>query len=287
MVGFGYGPCGTVLDNDTALMFSHPERDFDYLIPVTPSVEEALLMPFYMNGKAVGTVWVIAHDHSKHFDSEDLRLITDLSIFAASAYQVLNSLNAIQAAAAVVESSDDAIITKDLNGIITSWNGAAERIFGYKPGEAIGKPVTMLIPVEQPNEEPEILERIRRGDRIDHYETVRLRKDGAPLNISLTVSPVRDAAGKIIGASKIARDITEHKRSEARISVLAREAEHRAKNVLANAQAIVHLTEAETVADFKKAIEGRIQALANVHSLFVAQKRRRHARRYGRSRFGA
>jgi len=111
--------------------------------------------------------------------------------------------------AAVVENSDDAIITKNLNGIITGWNKGAERIFGYTAEETIGKPVSMLIPVERQNEEPDILARLRRGQRIDHYETVRQRKDGSLLNISLTVSPVRDSSGQIIGASKIARDITE------------------------------------------------------------------------------
>jgi PAS domain S-box-containing protein len=274
-----YGPCGTVLDNDTALLFSHPERDFDYFAPVTPLVEEALLMPFYINGNAVGTVWIIAHDQSRRFESEDLRLMTDLSTFAASAYQAVLSLNAIQAAAAVVESSDDAIITKNLSGVITSWNGAAVKLFGYKAEEVIGKPVTILIPADHPNEEPQILDRIRRGERIDHYETIRIRKDGTPLNISLTVSPVRDSNGTIVGASKIARDITERnrmeterRRAEAQNQILAREAEHRTKNILATVQATVRLTQAETVADFKNAIDGRIQALANVNALFVKSR---------------
>jgi len=261
-----------VLDNNTALLFSHPERDFDYFAPVTPLVEEALLMPFYINGNAVGTVWIIAHDQNRRFESEDLRLMTDLGTFAASAYQAVLSLNAIQAVAAVVESSEDAIVTKDLNGIITSWNLGAERIFGYNPGEVIGKSVNILIPADHPNEEPRILERIRRGERINHYETVRVRKDGTRLNISLTVSPVRDSTGKIVGASKIARDITERKRSETQIAILARETEHRTKNILATVQAAVHLTHAETVDGFRNAIEGRIQALANVHSLFVQSR---------------
>ncbi len=116
--------------------------------------------------------------------------------------------------AAVVESSDDAIITKDLNGVITSWNQSAERLFGYTAEEAIGKPVTILIPAGRENEEPDILGRIRRGQRIEHYETVRRRKDGTMLDISLTVSPVKDAGGKIIGASKTARDITLRKATE-------------------------------------------------------------------------
>ena len=274
-----YGPCGTVLDNNTALLFSHPERDFHYLAPVSPVVEEALLMPFYINGAAVGTVWIVVHDEGRRFESEDLRLMTDLGTFAASAYQAVLSLNAIQAIAAVVESSDDAIVTKDLNGIITSWNRGAEQIFGYRPQEVIGKPVTILIPADHPNEEPEILERIRRGERINHYETIRVRKDGAPLNISLTVSPVRDSTGKIVGASKIARDITERnqietdrRRTEAQNAILAREAEHRAKNILMAVQATVQLTQAENVADFKSAIQGRIQALANVNALFVESR---------------
>jgi PAS domain S-box-containing protein len=113
--------------------------------------------------------------------------------------------------AAIVESSEDAIISKDLNGIITSWNQAAERVFGYTAEEVIGKPITLLIPPERHDEEPGILARIQRGERIEHYETVRQHKDGSLLDISLTVSPIRDALGNIVGASKIARDITRRK----------------------------------------------------------------------------
>jgi PAS domain S-box-containing protein len=115
--------------------------------------------------------------------------------------------------AAIVESSDDAIVRKDLRGIILSWNRGAERIFGYTEEEVIGKPITILIPPERQQEEQMILGRLSRGERIDHFETVRLRKDGTRLDISVTVSPIRNAEGKVIGASKIARDITEHKRS--------------------------------------------------------------------------
>ena len=110
---------------------------------------------------------------------------------------------------AVSETSEDAIITKDLNGIITSWNKGAERIFGYEARELIGKPVSLLIPEDRHDEEPSILERIRHGQRIEHYETVRRRKDGGLIDISLTVSPLADATGTIVGASKIARDITD------------------------------------------------------------------------------
>ncbi len=116
---------------------------------------------------------------------------------------------------AIVDSSDDAIISKDLTGVITSWNKGAERLFGYQADEVIGKSITILIPPDRLSEEPDILSRLRRGERVDHFETIRRRKDGSLLDISLTISPVKDGQGNIIGASKIARDITERKRAEA------------------------------------------------------------------------
>lgn len=179
---------------------------------------------------------------------------------------------ATQRLASIVDSSDDAIISKDLDGIISSWNKGAERIFGYMAEEIIGKSIKVLIPREYHAEEDTILDRLRRGQRIEHYETIRQRKHGSLINVSLTVSPVADPQGKIVGASKIARDITERKRTEAQISLLAREAEHRTKNILATVQATVHLTQSETIDGFKSAIEGRIQALANVHALFVESR---------------
>ena len=119
--------------------------------------------------------------------------------------------------ASIVESSDDAIVSKNLDGIITSWNSGAERVFGYSASEAIGQPITLVIPEDRQSEEREILTRIRRGERIDHFETVRQRKNGSLIVVSLTVSPVKDANGKIVGASKIARDITEQKRNQEQI----------------------------------------------------------------------
>jgi PAS domain S-box-containing protein len=263
-----HGPCGTVLDRNAALLFSHPERDFDYFAPVTPLIEEALLIPLNIDGKAVGTIWVIIHDHSRRFDSEDLRVMNNLGTFAAAAYQTLLALSVVQRQASIVDTSDDAIVSKDLDGIIYSWNRGAERIFGYAAKEIIGQPVSILIPPERQDEEPSILERIRRGERIEHYETVRVAKNGSLLDISVTVSPIRNFEGKIIGASKIARDITDRKQAEARVSLLASEMDHRAKNLLAIVQAAVHLTTADTAEDMKVAIEGRIRALAKAHALF-------------------
>jgi PAS domain S-box-containing protein len=178
----------------------------------------------------------------------------------------------LQRLASIVQSSDDAIVSKNLDGIITSWNNGAERVFGYTAEEAIGQPITIVIPHDRWDEERTILTRIRRGERIDHFETVRQRKHGSLIVVSLTISPVKNAAGKIVGASKIARDVTEQKRNQEQIATLAREAEHRSKNLLANVQAMVNLSQADAVGDLKKAIEGRIQALANVHSLFVATR---------------
>jgi PAS domain S-box-containing protein len=171
--------------------------------------------------------------------------------------------------ASIIESSDDAIVSKNLDGIITSWNKGAERVFGYPAEEAIGLPITIVIPDDRHHEEQEILKRIRRGEHIDHFETVRQPKHGSLITVSLTVSPVKNAEGKIVGASKIARDITEQRRNQEQIAMLAREAEHRSKNLLASVQAAVNLSRSDTPEGLKHAIEGRIQALANVHSLFA------------------
>jgi PAS domain S-box-containing protein len=214
-----FGPCGTVLDRNIALVCSHPERDFPYFSEVKPLLEDALLIPFYVNDEAIGTIWIVSHDEHR-FDAEDLRVMTNLGAFTAAAYQAWLSVNTTQRIAAIVDSSEDAIISKDLNGVITTWNKGAERIFGYLPEQIIGEPITILIPADRRKEEDAIIEQIRRGQRVEHYETVRQRKDGSLIDISLTVSPVKNAQGKIIGASKIARDITERKQSRAILSAL-------------------------------------------------------------------
>jgi PAS domain S-box-containing protein len=122
--------------------------------------------------------------------------------------------------AAIVASSDDAIISKDLNGVVRSWNQSAERIFGYTAEEIVGKPVTILFPSDRLDEEPKILERLQRGERVDHFETVRLRKDGTPVAVSVTISPILDANGRVVGASKVARDITQNSELEDRFKAI-------------------------------------------------------------------
>jgi len=145
-------------------------------------------------------------------------------------------------------------------------------VFGYTAEGVVGEPITIVIPQERLGEETEIISKIARGERVDHYETVRQRKDGTLIDVALTVSPVRDSEGAVVGASKIARDITERKRNLAQIDTLAREAEHRSKNLLLSVQAIVRLSNADSAEGLKEAIEGRLHALANVHSLFVASR---------------
>jgi PAS domain S-box-containing protein len=161
--------------------------------------------------------------------------------------------------ASVVESSDDAIVSKDLDGIIKTWNPGAERLFGYTAEEVIGKPITLLIPMDRHDEESEILSRIRRGERIDHYETLRQRKDGSLIEISVTVSPLKNAEGRIIGASKIARDITERRRAQEQQNLLLREMSHRVKNLFAVTSGLVTLSarSARTLADLAEAVRER------------------------------
>ena len=143
--------------------------------------------------------------------------------------------------AAIVDSSDDAIISKNLDGIITSWNESARRIFGYTAKEAIGRHITLIIPAERWDEERTILERLKRGERVDHFETVRVRKDGRKLDISLTISPVKDDAGRVVGASKVARDVTDRKQIEREL----RESQERFRAIVETTSECVKLVAAD------------------------------------------
>jgi PAS domain S-box-containing protein len=179
--------------------------------------------------------------------------------------------------AAIIESSDDAILSKTLEGIITSWNGGAERLFGYTADEVVGKPVSILFPPDRLEEEPSILARLRRGERVDHYETVRRRKDGSLVDISLTVSPIRDAAGVVVGASKIARDITERRRTADQTELMLQEMQHRTKNLAAVLDAIARQSrpKGEPAVDaFVEEFLGRVHALLSMGELVVGSSTR-------------
>lgn len=176
--------------------------------------------------------------------------------------------------AAIVASSDDAIVSKDLNSIIRSWNRGAERIFGYREEEMIGQSILRLIPQRLQHEEAEIIAKLKRGERIDHFDTVRVTKDGKEVQLSITVSPIRDRAGKIVGASKVARDITQRKQDEAFQQLLVQELNHRVKNSLAIIQSLASqsLRMAKSPEHFTESFNGRVEALAKAHDLLVRQR---------------
>src|ERR1700734_447302 len=170
---------------------------------------------------------------------------------------------------AIIESSEDAILSKDLKGVILSWNASAQRLFGFTAEEAVGKSITIVIPVDRLDEEPLILAKINRGERIEHFETVRQRKDGTLVDISLTISPIRNARGKVVGASKIARDITDLRRARDRQHLLLREMSHRVKNLFALSGSIVGLSArlAKSPHELAESTRARLSALARAHAL--------------------
>lgn len=173
--------------------------------------------------------------------------------------------------AAIIECSYDAIISKTLDGIIQSWNPAASRLFGYTPEEAIGRSILMLIPENRHDEETSIIARIRAGERVETFETFRQRKDGSLVPVSITISPIRDASGKIVGASKIARDISQARESERHIRLLLREVNHRVKNQYAVILSIIRETasRAEDPRDFEQMMRERVLSLSRSHDLLV------------------
>ncbi len=189
------------------------------------------------------------------------------------------ALPADQLLTAIVTNSDDAIISKDLNGIIMSWNRAAERIFGYAPSEVLGRHITIIIPADRQQEENDILARLRAGDRIDHFETVRVTKDGRLLNVSLTISPIRDNNGVIVGASKIARDITSQKAAEAALRVAHEQLQMRADSLEAQVatrttQLLDSLHELETFSSsIPHDIKGPLRAICSFAEILRDQHR--------------
>lgn len=237
-------------------------------------------------GKVHGGLF-FGHDIPGIFTEESEELVVAIAAHAAVAIDNARLIGTYQAElashqamqdtvarlAAIVESSDDAIISKNLHGTILTWNKGAERLYGYAESEIIGQPVTTLLPEGRHNEEPSIMERIRRGERVEHYETVRRRKDGSLVDISLSVSPIRNAEGTVIGASKIARDITERRQAQEQQSLMIREMSHRIKNLLTLAISVAALSarSAESPAALAAAITERLSALSRAHDLILPQ----------------
>ena len=169
--------------------------------------------------------------------------------------------------AAIVESSFDAIISKDLSGTIVSWNGAAERMFGYTEREAIGQSIFLIVPHEKHDEEQEILRRLKLGERIETFETLRRHQDGRRIPISITISPIKSRNGELVGASSIARDISQTKESERRLQLLMREINHRVKNQYAVVLSVIRQTAARSMSieEFEARIRERVMALSHSH----------------------
>ena len=196
------------------------------------------------------------------------------SLAESTAREALSRQEAFEASAwlaAIIENSDDAILSKTLDGTILSWNGGAEKLFGYTAAEAIGQPITIIIPEDRLHEEETIIGQLRAGEKVRSFETVRRRKDGGLVDISLTVSPVKDETGKVLGASKIARDIGPSKRAAERQALLLREMNHRVKNLFALTAALVSIS-ARSAADADELAEdltARLSALSQAHALML------------------
>jgi PAS domain S-box-containing protein len=196
-------------------------------------------IPIFVGGKIAGK-FMAYYDAPHVFTDRDIDAGTTIARQLGFGLGRLRAEETTRRLAAIVETSDDAIISKNLDGVIQTWNRGAANIFGYTAEEVVGKPVTVLMPPERHDEEPGILARLRRGERIEHYQTERRRKDGSLIDISLTVSPIRDNAGHVIAASKIARDITEQRRAEAAL----RDSERRLQDLLAAIPAAIYTTDA-------------------------------------------
>ena len=223
------------------------------------------------------------YDATRHFDVEDLRVVSNLATFASAAYRTIRSNSGMQNAeralqetalemqrfSFIVKSSDDAIVSKNLDGIIQSWNKGAERIFGYTAEEAIGKPITFLMMPDRYEEEVHILECLRRGERVPPLETIRRRKDGTLINVAVTMSPVRDADGRVIGASKIARDITARQQAQEAQSLLLAEMRHQINNLFAITNSLVMLSAraAKGPMEMAAAVQQRLAALSRARRL--------------------
>lgn len=201
-------------------------------------IEATAFIPIQEGGRLLGK-FMAYYDQVHSFTDREIELARTIADQLGFSIERVRARKATQQLISIVESSHDAIVSKDLDGIVMTWNEGAEHLFGYTAEEMVGKPITAIIPLDRLDEEPEILRHIRNGE-VDRYETIRRRKDGSLIDVSLTISPVRDAKGRIVGASKIARDITDRKETEARIKA----SEQRLQDLLAAIPAAIYTTDA-------------------------------------------
>src|SRR6185437_12581179 len=206
----------------------------------TEGIAALAFIPVFVGGKIVGK-FMAYYDAPHVFERSEVDGCTAIAKQLGFGLERLRAEEDTRRLASIVDNSQDAIISKNLDGIIQTWNRGATRIFGYTAEEVVGKPVTILMPPQRINEEPGILARLRAGERIDHYQTVRRHKDGTLRDISLTVSPIRDKTGRIVAASKIARDISAEKRAEE----VLRDSERRLQELLAAIPAAIYTTDTE------------------------------------------
>jgi PAS domain S-box-containing protein len=222
------------------------------------------------SGEVLGGLF-FAHDQPGVFTQEAEDTIAGIAAHAAIAIDNARLFQAEKRLASIVETSQDAILTTSLEGVITSWNSGAERIFGYTSSEMIGQPITVLVPKDRHDEEPAIVQRVSRGEHVDHYETVRQRKDGLRIDVALSVSPIKDQSGTIVGVSKIARDITERKKADEARRLLVDEMKHRVKNSLSTVQAIATQSLRSASESERAAFVARLHALANAHDVLTQE----------------
>ena len=227
-------------------------------------------IPLVADGALIGK-FTTYHDGPHVFGKSDIDLAVTIARQLGFGIERMRAEQGRQLLASIVATSDDAIVTKDLSGVVTSWNKSAERMFGFAADEMIGRSITTVIPPERHREELEILDRIRRGESVSTYWTVRQRKDGSPIDISLSVSPLKDAAGRVVGASKIARDVSDKKQAQARLEVLAGEIQHRTKNMFAVVLAVVSrsFVGKRAVKDAEAAVMSRLHSLGQTHVMLT------------------
>jgi PAS domain S-box-containing protein len=230
-------------------------------------------IPLVANGALIGK-FMMYYDAAHVFSEADVTLAVTIARQLGFGIERMRAEQSGRLLASIIATSSDAIVSKDLNGIVTSWNKGAERMFGFAADEMIGRSIKTIIPPDRHGEEVEILGQIRRGEPVRSFWTVRQRKNGDLIDISLTVSPLKDAEGRVVGASKIARDVSDTKQAQARMELLAREIQHRTKNMFAVVLAVVSRSFAgkRTLKDAEAAVMSRLHSLGQTHAMLIGKE---------------